>query len=94
LAGGIIKEADEEIAWRGHGGAVRLERGEEAPEEHFPVWLHGHTQDFEIRIRIKAGVEGAIGIDARNAIPRGGRRRPVRLERGEVAAQEHFSIRL
>ncbi len=74
--------------------AVRLpaHRCKGAAHQHLAVWLQGDGIDGVIGIRIPAGVQRAIGVEARQPVAR--HRRPIYAHAGEGAAHNQPSVGL
>src|SRR5581483_11948138 len=72
--------------------AIRLDGGEDAGEHHRAIRLDGDGRDRGVRVRVEA-VGVAVAADAGDVVA-GDAAAAVRLQRGEVAAEQDPRVRL
>jgi hypothetical protein len=82
----------------GDGGGAGLHGGEAATDEEFAVGLDRegvHLRERAARnIRVEREVEGAVGVEAGDAVARGGGGGAVGLNGGEIATDHDAAVRL
>ena len=75
------------------GGAIRLERGEETPEEHLPIRLHRHAVDGALAFGSKLVSSVPSALSRAMLLRVVGDAEPLG-RRGEVAANDDLAVRL